>query len=755
MIGDSKLSRVLASLLTIVLLLATLTFTAGWYEPSPVMAVGEKTSDFLPSDTTGYFSFNLLPGIVQSTQFNYFLSFFKDDILEIIDGFSGFAADYIDENNIAEIVGPELALATYDISGNPGIVFFVQVPSEQTSEDVLDLVLYIMDSVLDGSPSESYPGGGVTQVNRSVGGENKIEYYSSATDGGSGDGYVLGALGNITLADFQTLNTSVTNGAWAGSSLSSNVDFQYVQSNLPADRMGLGYLNASDLQNDIIDIAGPLEPYLIEMEGVYPPLAMLEEACAIVSSPSFDLIESYIPSYAGVSISSIDSGLQIDYYSPDDSFPIGSGISNLLSTAGFVTSDAQLYFSDVNLNSWWQTLRPMFEGNSSELHTLADALSDAGLDDYIGFDSSILADLALDPNLDANVFGWSTGEFAGAQLPYAGGIGYLLVFSVSDYAQAVDKIGNLSTALGNIGVTGVHYQFTDGNTSLILGWPAGIIADMLSKPRLSDNANFTSMRSLLLSSSRGLIYKDAGIPLLDIGASYYIGSAEGRIVFRVPAPGGGVGGVGGGHGGGGGAASVRNWEISVLGNYDAGDVNPYGKALDEFWVASPDHQIIVYIGKSTVMKDADGKRLDGIEINLCDSMPDPPSGYKGLAAYCFEPDGATFDPAIRVTMKFNPDEVAPGQTIVAAYYDKAAGQWQFIEGIIIADGQAVFNIDHFSTYGLLTPAVSATPAPASTATPAPTASGGLGAGAWAIIGIAILVILATIILFVLRVGWKS
>jgi hypothetical protein len=253
------------------------------------------------------------------------------------------------------------------------------------------------------------------------------------------------------------------------------------------------------------------------------------------------------------------------------------------------------------------------------------------------------------------------------------------------------------------------------------------------------------MRTLLLSPSRGLIYKDAGDPLLDIGASYYIGSAEGRIIFRVPLP---TEGVGGGGGGGGRAALVSNWEICVLGRCDTGDVNSLGKALDEFWVASPDKQVVVYIDKLTKMKEANGSRLDGVEINLCDPTPAPPSGYKVLAAYCFTPGGATFDPNMRVTMRFNPDEVAPGQTVVAAYYDEAAGAWQFIEGIIVADGQAVFNIEHFSMYGLLAPAVSAIPTP--TATPAPAPSGGLGAGAWAVIGIAILIILAAIIWFVLR-----
>ena len=756
---SARASRVIASLLTIVLLLATVTFTAGWYQPSYDTPAGEKTSNFLPSDTTAYFSFNLQPGYTQSTQFDYFLSFFKEAILARIHDVNSMAADYINESIWTSKVGPELALATYNVSGNPGIVFFVQVPSGQTSEDIQDLVIFAMETVLGAPTSESYPGGGVTQIDRTVGGAAKIEYYTNAMVSGSGDRYVLGEIGNISLADFQTLNASVTAGTWTGGgvSLSSNTDFQDVQNNLPPARMGLGFVNGSDLQNDAIGLSGAVDPYLTALEGLIPGFSMITGGLSILSSPSFDLIEPYIPSYAGMSISGTSSGLQADFYSPSTSFPITPGVSNLLSTAGLVIGNARLYYTDVNLNAWWQTLQPVFASHPSELHALADALSDAGLDSYIGFNISLLADLALDPALDANVFNWSTGEFAAAQVPYLGGTGYLLVLNVSDYGQAVAspyKIGNLITALGNIGISAEPPLFTPGNNFVIVGWPWGIIADMLNQSRLSSNPNYSAMRdSYLLSPMRGMFYFDAPLPLIDVGAAYYINSFHGRLVFRVPSP--AAAGPGGGGGGGGRATHAANWEICVLGQCDTGDVNSLGTALDNFWVASPDGEVIVYIAEHTKLKDTDDKRLDGIKIDLADSIPDPPPGYKVLAAYDFTPDGATFDPSIRVTMKFNPDEVSAGQTVVAAYYDEAAGEWQFIEGIIVADGQAVFNIEHFTLSGILTTAAPA-PTPAPTVTPTPAPSAGLGAGAWAGIGIAIVIILVLVIWFGMGkiFGWR-
>ena len=77
-----------------------------------------------------------------------------------------------------------------------------------------------------------------------------------------------------------------------------------------------------------------------------------------------------------------------------------------------------------------------------------------------------------------------------------------------------------------------------------------------------------------------------------------------------------------------------------MGQCETGDVNSLGQALNEFWIPSPDKKIIVHIQAHTKMTDADGKRLDGIEINPSASIPDPPPGRKVLAAYNLTPEGA-------------------------------------------------------------------------------------------------------------------
>ena len=203
----------------------------------------------------------------------------------------------------------------------------------------------------------------------------------------------------------------------------------------------------------------------------------------------------------------------------------------------------------------------------------------------------------------------------------------------------------------------------------------------------------------------------------------------------------------GGGGGGSGAPSNRNWTVCAEENCDEGEVNFWGTSLDNFWAISDD--ITIYIPEYTEMKGPDGKRLTELTAEEVDAPPAPPEGYQVLAAFDFDPDGATFDPGITINIKFDPDDVAAGQTVVIAYYNETTGEWQFIEGTVTEDGQAVFVMEHCSIFGVLA-SVSAAPQPTPTAPPAVTPSeGGLGTGALVGIVIGVLVVLALIIYFVL------
>jgi hypothetical protein len=204
---------------------------------------------------------------------------------------------------------------------------------------------------------------------------------------------------------------------------------------------------------------------------------------------------------------------------------------------------------------------------------------------------------------------------------------------------------------------------------------------------------------------------------------------------------------GGGGGGGGGAPTNDNWTVCVDGNCDRGDVNFWGTALDNFWAVSDD--ITIYIPKFTQMKGPDGTRILEFGAEQIDP-PAAPEGYQVLAAFQFDPSGATFDPGISINIKFDPDDVPAGKTPVIAYYNEATGEWEFIEGTITGDGQAVFTLTHCSIYGVLVQAAPAPPAtPTATPAAAPSDEGGMSTAVILGIVIGVLLALALIIYLVL------
>jgi hypothetical protein len=532
----SRASRIFFSLFTIVLLLLSV-FNIAWYQPSGTTAPGEQTSKFLPDDTNLYVTFNLLPGAVQSTYFNNFLAVYKDAILTKMRNLSSLAADFIEDNDWASVVGPELSLATFDENTSSGLVFFVQIPTTQPyPDDVRDLVIYFMDQALGGKQSQTNVGGGIIRVNRSVGSELKFEYYVNTTVSSTTNRYVVGAIGNISLSDFQNLNTSVANGTWTGGDLSANASFKTVQGNLPSPRIGLAYMNKNNLQSNAVEISSAVQPYLTAMDGKLPGISTIKAGLDYLTSPIYDDLEPYVPAYAGASISGVSYGLRADFYSPDDSYPVVHGKTNSLATAVLIPSTALSYATDVNANAWWHALYPKIQALPADWDSLFDTLTSAGFNKIIDVNLPLVYDFARSTGIDANTFNWSSGAFAWSHLTYSSNQGQLLVFDVTNYPVALSKIGSITNALNTSGITGVEYRFVNGNTSLLLGWPAGVISNSQLGPRLQNYAYYLSMTSYLLSPIRGLVYKHAVAPLQDIGVAYYIGSAKGRIVLRMPTP---------------------------------------------------------------------------------------------------------------------------------------------------------------------------------------------------------------------------
>lgn len=742
-----RFTNVLVALTLLIALVAT---TVGWYQPSTKTTAGEQTARFLPENTNAYFSFNLQPGYIQSYQFTYFLSFFKDAFLASVNESNHLAYDFLNDRNFASIAGPELAMATFNYNGSDGLVFFIQIPAGVDAAELRDDVIALINASLEGYQSENTIDG-VIEINRLVDGVYKNEYYVNTGVNGGTDQYVIGAWGNISIYDFQTLNSSVLNGTWPSANLSANASFQDIQNHLPTQtshsRMGLGYMNKANLKINAANTASAIQPYLTALEEQIPYISTLNDILPYLIS-IYDTIDPYIPGYAGASISSVSNGLQIDSYSPDNILPISAGVNNSLSTAAFIPSNAYTYVSDTDLNAWWQELRPIIEDHAVGLASICDYL------DGYGFNFTKLLAAASNASLDEDVFNWTTGDFAWALVPY-NGTGNLMVFNVTDPVEAAIHVIDLHDALEYAGFEDVEYQFTAGNATLLLGWPTGVISASQSGTKLQTVVSYRSMLTSYLSSPvRGLFYADLPAPLVDMGASYHMGSFTGRIVLRVPQP--SVSGGGGGGGGGGQASiQVRFWD--ALGNPIKGSINSKGMLLQNISAKSKDGAVTLNISKGTTFLTCANKVFTEILINPGNASLPNASGYSIVKAYEFKPNCAVFNKSVTITMAYNTSALPAGfneSKLAVAFYNTNASKWDLISGTVNSTAHKItFSINHFTTFAILAPDA-ATPTPTTpptiTPTPTPTTSGGgLGAGAWAGIGIAIAVVLAIIIYLIL------
>ena len=81
--------------------------------------------------------------------------------------------------DVTQLVGPELALATLYTNDSAGIIFFIQTPAGQEPGDLLTLLFFALDMLLDGDPISSQVDG-VTRIERSIAGTTETEYYAAA-----------------------------------------------------------------------------------------------------------------------------------------------------------------------------------------------------------------------------------------------------------------------------------------------------------------------------------------------------------------------------------------------------------------------------------------------------------------------------------------------------------------------------------------------------------------------------------------------
>jgi hypothetical protein len=172
------------------------------------------------------------------------------------------------------------------------------------------------------------------------------------------------------------------------------------------------------------------------------------------------------------------------------------------------------------------------------------------------------------------------------------------------------------------------------------------------------------------------------------------------------------GGGGGGSGGGGSPGTTFLRDV----------ITANGRITAYTTVASDDLRVKLTIKSGTYALNKMGQRLISITITKMQDPPPPPEDAHIIGlAYEFGPSGATFDPSITVTFKYDPADLPEGVNeadLSIAFYDEVTGKWVVLGNITvdIAAHTVSGDLSHFTIFAAI-----AYPPPPVTTTPVVTA----------------------------------
>jgi len=132
----------------------------------------------------------------------------------------------------------------------------------------------------------------------------------------------------------------------------------------------------------------------------------------------------------------------------------------------------------------------------------------------------------------------------------------------------------------------------------------------------------------------------------------------------------------------------------------------YGKLLESLDATSVDGMLTIAIPKGTIALTKSSSRLSSLNASTDESPPSLPEDTHVIGlAYDFGPDGATFDPAITLTWKYDPDALPEGvaeDDLVIAYYDEDAGEWVELDSEVDTENNTITtSVSHFTTFTII------------------------------------------------------
>ena len=147
-----------------------------------------------------------------------------------------------------------------------------------------------------------------------------------------------------------------------------------------------------------------------------------------------------------------------------------------------------------------------------------------------------------------------------------------------------------------------------------------------------------------------------------------------------------------------------------------------GFVLDDVEVQSTDMQTSLSIPQGTTAKDKNGNALRTVRIDPLSNVPPLPENNNIIGIpYEFSPSGATFNPAIEISFKY--DDIPDNTYLTIVFWN--GSQWIELTDVVVKDGMVIGKTTHFTKFALIsvpkpiiTPTVvTATPTATVTTTP--------------------------------------
>lgn len=162
--------------------------------------------------------------------------------------------------------------------------------------------------------------------------------------------------------------------------------------------------------------------------------------------------------------------------------------------------------------------------------------------------------------------------------------------------------------------------------------------------------------------------------------------------------------------------STYQLEIDLLGAKDTFLVDSQGRLKTNVELSSADGKISLSLKEGTIVLDKDGRPLQTIQIITDPTLPPPPEdAYIIGAVYDFAPEGATFDPQLKLTFSYDPGEMPEGvreSEVYIAPYDESTGwgRWDY-KSVDTKKHRVTTQVNYLAKYAALAPGEITSPKP--------------------------------------------